>query len=92
MEKAAEYLRNEFKLAEIVKLDKEDNNYVFRIRNCHICHGDLVKKRFGIRACPISIFPVGAVTTIFRVKGAVCWRMQLIFKIREYEVKEERKN
>jgi len=51
-----------------------------------------VKKRFGIRACPISIFPVGAVTTIFRVKGAVCWRMQLIFKIREYEVKEERKN
>ena len=61
MEKIANYLQNDLKLAQSVTLEKQAEEYILKFRGCYICHGKLVKERFGITpACGISLFPVGA--------------------------------
>ena len=63
MEKIANYLQNELKIAKSVRFEKKDQEYVLSFRGCYICHGKLVKERFGISpACAMSMFPVGALT------------------------------
>jgi hypothetical protein len=63
MEKIAGYLEKELKIANRVKFEKQGQEYVLTFRGCYICHGKLVKERFGIvPACAISMFPVGALT------------------------------
>jgi len=63
MEKIANYLQNELKIAKSVKFERKDQEYVLSFRGCYICHGKLVKERFGITpACAMSMFPVGALT------------------------------
>ncbi len=63
MEKIASYLQNELRISERVDFEKINQEYVLRFRGCYICHGKLVKERFGITpACAISMFPVGALT------------------------------
>jgi hypothetical protein len=63
MEKIANYLQNELKIAKSVQFERKDQEYLLSFRGCYICHGKLVKERFGITpACAISMFPVGALT------------------------------
>ena len=71
MEKMAEYLRDELRLAEDIRLEREGGDYVLRVRGCYVCHSDLVRERFGITpACPFSMFPVGAVREALKVRSA----------------------
>jgi hypothetical protein len=70
MEKIAEYLEKELKIAESVKFDKRDQEYVLSFRGCYICHGKLVKERFRVTpACAISMFPVGAITANLKLRN-----------------------
>jgi predicted ArsR family transcriptional regulator len=64
MTKIADYLENELKIAKNITFEKKDQEYILSFRGCYICHGKLVKERFGITpACAISMFPVGALTS-----------------------------
>ena len=70
MGKIANYLQNDLKLAQSVTLEKQAQDYILKFRGCYICHGKLVKERFGITpACGISLFPVGALTANLGLKN-----------------------
>jgi hypothetical protein len=71
MNKVADYLRDDLKLAKNVTLEKNGQEYILKARGCYICHGKLVKERHGITpACAISMFPVGAITENLKIHNA----------------------
>jgi hypothetical protein len=71
MEKIAAYLRDDLQLAKTVKLEKEGQDYILKVRECYVCHGKLVKERNGITpACAMSMFPVGALTENLKIRSA----------------------
>jgi len=70
MEKIANYFQNDLKLAKNVTLEKQEQDYILKFRGCYICHGKLVKERFGITpACAISLFPVGALSENLKIRN-----------------------
>ena len=70
MEEIAIYIQNDLKLAKNVTFEKQEQNYILKFRGCHICHGKLVKERFGIKpACAISLFPVGALSENLKIRN-----------------------
>ena len=69
--KIAAYLRNGLQLAKTVEFERENQDYVIRVRDCHLCHGHLVKERHGIvPACVITMFPLGALIENLGVRSA----------------------
>jgi len=71
MEKVADYFQNGLRIHESVKFEREGNDYVFKIKGCHACQAEVVKKKFGISpACILYMFPIGAVRTFFKIKSA----------------------
>jgi len=51
----------DLKLCGKVTFEKSGDDYILHNRSCYVCHGKLVKERYGITpACAISMFPVGA--------------------------------
>ena len=72
MEKIAAYLRDDLQLAKTVKLEKEGQDYILKVRECYVCHGKLVKERHGITpVCAMSMFPVGALTENLKIRSAL---------------------
>jgi hypothetical protein len=70
MEKIAEYIQNDLKIAKNVTFEKPAEEYILKFRGCYICHGKLVKERFGITpACAISLFPVGALSENLKIRN-----------------------
>jgi hypothetical protein len=70
MEKVASHIQNDLKIAKSVTLEKQAQEYILKFRGCYICHGKLVKERFGIMpACAISLFPVGALTENLKIRN-----------------------
>ncbi len=70
MQKIADYLRDDLKLAKSVTLEKQGQEYILKARGCYICHGKLVKERHGITpACAMSMFPVGALTENLKLRN-----------------------
>ncbi len=70
MEKIANYIQNDLKLVKSVTLEKQAEEYILKFRGCYICHGKLVKERFGIMpACAISLFPVGALSENLKIRN-----------------------
>ena len=70
MKKIADYLHDDLKLAESVTVEKQGQDYVVKNRGCYICHGKLVKERYGIMpACAMSMFAVGALAENLKVKN-----------------------
>jgi hypothetical protein len=70
MEQIASYFQNDLKLAQNVTLEKHEQDYILKFRGCYICHGKLVKERFGIKpACAISLFPVGALSENLKIRN-----------------------
>jgi hypothetical protein len=71
MKQVADYLRDDLKLAENITVEKQGQDYVVKNRGCYICHGKLVKERYGITpACAMSMFPVGALVENLKIKNA----------------------
>jgi hypothetical protein len=63
MKQIANYLHDDLKLCSNVAFEKQGQEYIIKNRGCYICHGKLVKERYGITpACAMSMFPVGALT------------------------------
>ncbi len=70
MEKIATYLQNDLKIAKSVTLEKQPQEFILKFRGCYICHGKLVKEKFGIMpACAISLFPVGALAENLKIRN-----------------------
>ena len=70
MQKIADFLRDDLKLAKSVTLEKQGQEYILKARGCYICHGRLVKERHGITpACAMSMFPVGALTENLKLRN-----------------------
>ena len=70
MKQVADYLQNELKLAQSITTEKQGQEYIVKNRGCYICHGKLVKERYGITpACAMSMFPVGALTENLKIKN-----------------------
>ena len=70
MKQITDYLRNDLKLAQNISVEKEGTEYIVKNRGCYICHGKLVKERYGITpACAMSMFPVGALTENLKIKN-----------------------
>jgi hypothetical protein len=70
MEKIAKYIQNDLKIAKNVTFEKQAEEYILKFRGCYICHGKLVKERFGITpACAISLFPVGALAENLKIRN-----------------------
>ena len=70
MKQIADYLRNDLKLAENITVEKQGQDYIVKNRGCYICHGKLVKERYGITpACAMSMFPVGALVENLKIKN-----------------------
>jgi hypothetical protein len=70
MKKIADYLCDDLKLAESITVEKQGQNYIMKNRGCYICHGKIVKERYGIMpACAMSMFPVGALTENLKLKN-----------------------
>ncbi len=58
MEKVAAYFQDNLKIAKNVKLEKKNQEFILQFRGCYICHGKLVKERYGIvPACAVWMFP-----------------------------------
>jgi len=71
MKQIADYLRDDLKLAQSITVEKQGQDYIVKNRGCYICHGKLVKERYGIMpACAMSMFPVGALTENLKIKNA----------------------
>jgi len=69
--KIASYLRDGLQLAKTVEFERENQDYVIRVRGCHLCHGHLVRERHGIvPACAILMFPLGALMENLGVRSA----------------------
>ena len=70
MKQIADYLRDDLKLAKSITVEKQGQEYIVKNRGCYICHGNLVKERFGIKpACAMSMFPVGALTQNLKLRN-----------------------
>ena len=70
MEKIANYFQEDLKIAKNVKFETKDHELILQFRGCYICHGKLVKERFGITpACAISMFPVGALSENLKLRN-----------------------
>ena len=70
MEKIANYFQEELKIAKNVKFEKKDHELILQFRGCYICHGKLVKERYGITpACAVSMFPVGALAENLKIRN-----------------------
>ena len=70
MKKIADYLQNEIKLAQNITVEKQGQEFIVKNRGCYICHGKLVKERYGITpACALSMFPVGALSENLKVRN-----------------------
>jgi hypothetical protein len=70
MRQIANYLRDDLKLAESITVEKQGQEYIVKNRGCYICHGKLVKERYGIMpACAMSMFPAGALTENLKLKN-----------------------
>jgi hypothetical protein len=70
MQQIADYLREDLKLAEDITVEKQGQEYIMKNRGCYICHGKLVKERYGIMpACAMSMFPVGALVENLKIKN-----------------------
>lgn len=68
--KAASYLQNELNLAKSVTYERQGEDYVIKNRGCYICHGKMVKERYGIApACALSMFPVGALSENLKARN-----------------------
>lgn len=64
-------MKDDFRLAGDVTLQKDGGCHVIKITGCHVCHGKMVKERHGISAaCGISMFPIGAVVTNLDIRNA----------------------
>jgi hypothetical protein len=70
MEKVAHYLADELRLADSVAFVREGEDYVLKLRGCHICLGELVKERHDIApACAVSMLPAGAMIKNLGIKN-----------------------
>ncbi len=70
MNQIANYLRDDLKLAQNITVEKQGKEYIMKNRGCYICHGKLVKERYGIiPACAMSMFPVGALVENLKIKN-----------------------
>jgi hypothetical protein len=70
MEKIANYFHEDLKIAKNVNFETKDHEIILHFRGCYICHGKLVKERFGITpACAISMFPVGALSENLKLRN-----------------------
>ncbi len=70
MQKIADYLRDNLKLAENITVEKQGQNYIMKNRGPCICHGKLVKERYEIKpACAMSLFPAGALSENLKIKN-----------------------
>ena len=70
MANIAEYIQYDLKIAQSVTFEKQAEEYLLKFRGCYICHGKLVKERFGITpACAISLFPVGALSENLKIRN-----------------------
>ncbi|HUK85700.1 MAG TPA: hypothetical protein VLU95_07545 [Candidatus Acidoferrum sp.] len=70
MEQIANYLRDDLKLAQNVTVERQGQEYIVKNRGCYICHGKLVKEKYGIiPACAMSMFPVGALVENLKIKN-----------------------
>jgi len=69
--KIAAYLRDGLQLAKTVEFAREGQDYVIKVRDCHLCHGHLVQERHGIvPACVLIMFPLGAMMENLGVRSA----------------------
>jgi hypothetical protein len=67
----AAYLRDGLQLAKTVEFENVGQDYIIKVRGCHLCHGHLVKERHGIvPACVIAMFPLGALIENLEVRSA----------------------
>ncbi len=65
MQQIADYLRDDLKLAENITGEKQGQDYIMKNRGRYICHGKLVKERYGIMpACAVSFFYYFAVAYV----------------------------
>lgn len=70
MNQIAHYLSSTLKLAQNVTVEKQGQEYIFKNRGCHICHGKLVKDRYNLKpACAMSMFPAGALEANLKVRN-----------------------
>ena len=70
MEKIAVVLKDELHLADSVSFERENADYVIKMRGCHLCHSRLVKERHGISpACAVSMAPAGALKANLEVRN-----------------------
>jgi hypothetical protein len=70
MEKVAAYFQDSLKIAKSIKFEKKDQEFILQFRGCYICHGKLVKERYGITpACAVSMFPVGALSANLKLRN-----------------------
>jgi len=68
--KAASYLQSELNLAKSVTYERQGEDHVIKNRGCYICHGKMVKERYGIApACALSMFPVGALSENLKARN-----------------------
>ena len=71
MKQIADYLRDDLKLAQNIAVEKQGQEYIVKNRGCYICHGKLVKEKYGILpAYAMSMFPVGALVENLKIKNA----------------------
>jgi len=64
------HLQDDFKLAQSITVEKQGEDYIVKNRGCYICHGKMVKERYGITpACAMSMFPAGALTENLKIKN-----------------------
>ncbi len=70
MKQITDYLRDDLKLAQNVTAEKQGQEYIIKNRGCYICHGKMVKEKYGIiPACAMSMFPVGALVANLKIKN-----------------------
>ncbi len=70
MGRIAAYLKDDLQAGESVACAREGKDYVLKIRGCYICHGQMVREKHGILpACPLSVFPVGAMRTNLEINN-----------------------
>ena len=70
MNQIAKYLQDDLKLAQSITVEKQGQEYIMKNRGCYICHGKMVKDKYGIKpACAMSMFPVGALSENLKLRN-----------------------